>query len=549
MPSDAVSPQVWPAVLTAALDCIIVMDTAGIVREFNPAAERTFGWTRSEAVGRTLSELIVPPELRARHTEGLRRYLSTGIGPVLGKRIEIEGARKDGTRLPVELAIVPFDGGSGPLFAGYLRDLSERVKAQRELERRNDLTRLLQEIPLAASTARDLDQAVAACLDAVRRFMDWPLGHAYFLEADGHLASHGLWSASDPERFLAFRAATERTRFPPGKGLPGRVLESGKPLWLPDVPHDSNFPRNQLVQDHGLKSGFGFPILVGGRPQIVLEFFSAVANEPQPDVLAVLETIGREVGRVVERLAQEAALREANAKLATLATSRQEFLNQASHELGTPLTPLLAQLSLLRGETVSDGVRHRLDIIARNVERMRSLATDLLDAARIDSGRLRVEPKPMDLAQAARTAVEAHADLTADQGVTLAAVAQGSVPAFADAQRVGQVLDNLITNALRFTDRGGHIEVAARSEGDWAVVQVRDNGVGITAEGLEKLFRAFSQVHDRTREVGGTGLGLFICRGIAHASSGTIAASSAGVGRGSTFTLRLPAKSTVAPTT
>lgn len=169
---------VWSAVLTAALDCIIVMDSRGIVREFNPAAEATFGWKRAEAVGQTLADLIVPPELRARHTQGLRHYLQTGEGPVLGKRIEIEGVRKDGSRLPVELAIVPFDSGGERLFAGYLRDLSERVAAQRELQRRNDLARLLQEIPLTMAAANDLDAAVAGGLDAVRRFMEWPLGHA-----------------------------------------------------------------------------------------------------------------------------------------------------------------------------------------------------------------------------------------------------------------------------------------------------------------------------------------------------------------------------------
>lgn len=526
----------------AALDCIIVMDTRGMVREFNPAAETTFGWTRSEALGRSLADLIVPPELRSRHTQGLRHYLQTGEGPVLGRRIEIEGVRKDGSRLPVELSIVPFDTGEERLFAGYLRDLSERRRAQSELQRRNDLARLLHEIPLAASAARDLDEAVATSLDTVRRFMGWPLGHAYFLESDAMLASHGLWSIADPERFQPFRAASERTRFRPGEGLPGRVLEKGKPLWLPDVPQDRNFPRNQMVRDHGLRSAFGFPIVVDGKTRVVLEFFSAVAEEPQPEVLTVLEAVGREMGRVLERLAQQEVLRSTNERLEGLARSRQDFLNQASHELGTPLTPLLAQLALLRRETLPPNVRHRLDIVERNVDRVRALAADLLDAARIDAGRLRVDPKAVDLSEAARIAVKVQADAATAAGITLSVQASGPVEAFADPQRVGQLLDNLIGNALRFTPKGGRIDVLVTRAPGQAVVAVRDTGVGIAPADLERLFQPFTQVHDRRRlQVGGTGLGLFICRGIAQASNGSISAASHGAGQGTTFTLRLPA--------
>src|SRR5437667_63119 len=116
------------AMLDSALDAIITMDAGGRVREFNPAAERIFGFKRAEAIGKELAELIVPPELRAQHRRGLAHYLKTGEGPVLGHRIEITGLRSDGSRILVELAITPFKINGAPFFTAYLRDITERKR-------------------------------------------------------------------------------------------------------------------------------------------------------------------------------------------------------------------------------------------------------------------------------------------------------------------------------------------------------------------------------------------------------------------------------------
>jgi PAS domain S-box-containing protein len=123
------------AILDSALDCIITMDATGRVREFNPAAERTFGYTRPEAIGKELAELIIPPALRARHREGLARYLKTGKGPVIGQRIEISGMRKDGSEILVELAINAFKIEGSPVFTAYLRDITDRKRAEETSQR------------------------------------------------------------------------------------------------------------------------------------------------------------------------------------------------------------------------------------------------------------------------------------------------------------------------------------------------------------------------------------------------------------------------------
>ena len=118
------------AMLDTALDSVISMDHKGRIVDFNPAAERTFGYRRQEVIGKTLAERIIPPSLRESHRRGLARYLETGEGLVLGRRIELTGLRKDGTEFPVELAITRIASDGAQKFTGYLRDISERRKAQ-----------------------------------------------------------------------------------------------------------------------------------------------------------------------------------------------------------------------------------------------------------------------------------------------------------------------------------------------------------------------------------------------------------------------------------
>ncbi len=152
------------AILKASLDCIIIMDETGCVREWNPAAVQTFGFSREEVIGKTLSEIIVPPQFRKAHAEGLRRYLATGEARVLGKRIEITAIRRDGSEFPVELTITETRANNRPLFTAYLRDITSRVKMQEELWELNKQleARIEQRTKELAESNRRLEEAVKA---------------------------------------------------------------------------------------------------------------------------------------------------------------------------------------------------------------------------------------------------------------------------------------------------------------------------------------------------------------------------------------------------
>ena len=146
------------AYLDSAIDCIITMDATGRVREFNPASERVFGFTRAEALGKELAELIIPPRIRERHRQGLAHYLQTGEGPLLGKLIEIEALRRDGTEILVQLAISALEIDGSPIFTAYLRDITERRRAE-EANRR--LAAII-ESSGDAIISKDLDEIITS---------------------------------------------------------------------------------------------------------------------------------------------------------------------------------------------------------------------------------------------------------------------------------------------------------------------------------------------------------------------------------------------------
>jgi PAS domain S-box-containing protein len=159
----AVTEELSDAIVAAALDCVVTMDHEGTVVDFNPAAEETFGYSREEAVGRELAELIIPPELRTAHRRALARYVETDVPSILGRRIELEGMRADGSMIPVELTIARVGHRRPPVFAGFLRDITERRRTSEEL------SRLLEREHEARLVAEEAERTVRRVAVALQR--------------------------------------------------------------------------------------------------------------------------------------------------------------------------------------------------------------------------------------------------------------------------------------------------------------------------------------------------------------------------------------------
>lgn len=231
-------------------------------------------------------------------------------------------------------------------------------------------------------------------------------------------------------------------------------------------------------------------------------------------------------------------------RLQAIAAFKTQFLNNAAHELATPITPLKLQLAALRSqkEALPAHVRESLDLLSRNIDRLGLLVNDLLDAARLQGGRITLALAPTSLQAVAREACASLAEQARQAGVDLALDArEGDVVVPGDAVRLGQVAFNLVHNALKFTPRGGTVRVDAAFEGGAGVLRVRDNGIGLTLDQRARLFHPFMQVHDPLKvRVTGTGLGLYISKGIAEEHGGTLSCRSDGPGQGATFEVRLP---------
>ncbi|MEX2173416.1 MAG: PAS domain S-box protein [Pirellulaceae bacterium] len=294
-------------ILATALDAIITIDHEGRVVEFNPAAEKMFGYVWADAQGRDIAELIVPSELRPAHYRGMAHFLSTGEGPVLDKRIEMPAQRADGTRLTVELAItrVPTDGP--PLFTAFLRDISEKTRIERYRNTRLAITQVL-------AQAATLPEAATALLKTVCESLGWDVGFFWALDP-GDDALHCVESWHKPGLAITeFETTSRQRRFGRGEGLPGHTWAAGKPAWLLDAARATNFPRAVSAAEEGLHAAFACPLVVRRETLGVIEFFSQRIQEPDPDLLETMATVAGLIGQFVERMRSEEALRQSEAR-------------------------------------------------------------------------------------------------------------------------------------------------------------------------------------------------------------------------------------------
>jgi signal transduction histidine kinase/DNA-binding response OmpR family regulator/HPt (histidine-containing phosphotransfer) domain-containing protein len=197
-----------------------------------------------------------------------------------------------------------------------LEELRRRAEAlarsEEALRWQTGLVRLLQVVAAAANEAATVEAALQIGIDQVCAYTGWPIGDAFVLADDGsgELVPTRIWHLDDSGRFATFRKVTEAARFPPGIGLPGRVLVSGKPAWVMDVARDPNFPRARAATDIGVKAAFGFPVLIGTQVVGVLEFFTSDPKEPDEALLQAMAHIGTQLGRVFERRRAEAGLQQ-----------------------------------------------------------------------------------------------------------------------------------------------------------------------------------------------------------------------------------------------
>lgn len=261
------------------------------------------------------------------------------------------------------------------------------------------------------------------------------------------------------------------------------------------------------------------------------------------NAIVVVGTLAtRQFVMVYENLQLRRETEASYARLQEAEALRTRLLHTITHDLQNPLSPIQIQLHLLEKIELAASTRRRIDLIGRNVEQIKRLTQDLADVSRLQGGELRLLRADMDLRTVLLDVADSFQPIAHQRGLQLDHDVSGALMVLGDAIRLRQIVANLVSNALKFTPSGGEVTIRSRREAGRILVDVTDTGRGLAPEEAVRLFEPFSQVHaPEESPERGSGLGLFISRGLAQAHGGTLTVSSQGLGKGATFRLDLPA--------
>jgi PAS domain S-box-containing protein len=477
------------AVVESSEDAIVTKDLQGIVTSWNQGAERIFGYTREEMVGKSIVRLF-PPD-RIDEEQGILQRIRRGERV---EHFETKRVRKDGTTIDVSVTISPLRDGSGRLVGAskIARDITERLLAERE--------RAL----LAAIVASSSDAIVATDLDGTVTSWNHGAERLYGYTAE-EIVGKPMAMLFPPERRSEAEEALEAVR------RAGTIFRD----------------RTQRMRKDGTRVDVAVTVSPLRAGDGTLFGISGIAQD-------ITESQRRQTAERESTEAQMRALRE-------MEEFRSRFINSAAHELANPLTPMAIQFRLLRRRAADAETLRSIGILERNFRRVERGIRDLLDAARIQANRLTVARRPVPLRTLLQEAVESFGPAAEASGVTLRMGPAPGLTLEGDEGRLMQVLYNFLSNAVKFTPSGGTVVLEAHARREAVRICVHDTGLGMEQDQLERLFRPYRQVHDPKLSPGiGMGLGLYISRALVEAHGGRIWAASKGLGKGTTVCIELP---------
>jgi two-component system CheB/CheR fusion protein len=520
------------AIIESSNDAIIGMDVEGRIESWNTAAERLFGYTADEVRGRNQALLRADAERPAWSAELFERFRK---GEANHAPVETQQRHKDGQLLDVQLSFSPIRNADGSLTGVSMiaRDISDRKAAERSLSERVRLSELRADIGLALARADDLKSILDGCATSLVKQLE--------------VATARIWTLDQEDRMLVLQSSAGRqpangeTRIPFNETVIGRIAADRKRVAIDDVKNNPRAADLPWTGDGGIRSFAGFPLIVSDRVVGVLGIGETSAL---PDnMIDELTSISFEIAQCIERKRSEEALREAERLAQEGVQRRDQFLAMLSHELRNPLAAVLNAASLLNcGQIDEQAQKEACGAIQRQSQQMARLLDDLLDVSRITTGNIQIRRETVNLKETAEGAIEAVRPLLESSGARFDAELLGE-PLYVDGDpaRLQQIQVNLLSNAAKYTPRGGRVRMSlGRSDGQ-AVINVRDDGIGIPAHMQERVFDLFVQLDGAPGLTEhGMGVGLALVKALVRMHDGTVSVHSNGPGTGSEFTVRLP---------
>ena len=438
-------------------------------------------------------------------------------------------------RVVVAIALGTVVGRLVDMERGQARDAEERAaEAERlrdELGRRVDVLETTNRAARALGSSLDLDRAFAAFVGELRTLL--PFDRAAILLAEGSGA-----------RVMATAGVGATTYLEPGTAIavPGSILEEviggGRTVYREDIA-DQRYPEEAGLLALGVRSRVLAPLQLGTRSIGALALSRSEPSSFRDEELGLVTLLGRLVATAVQNLRTYEAERTTVEELRRLSTLRADFVSLVSHELRSPMAAVIGSARTLQARWRELRPEQReafLAVIADESTRLSALVGDVLDTSRIEAGTFGYRFDDVDLGEVLRDSVAA-AEIGQDE-VRLSAELPTTLPSVrGDPERLRQLVDNLISNAIKYSDSGGEVGVEAATDDGHLVVRVRDTGPGIQPEHQVQIFEKFGRAGGSAKP--GTGLGLFLSRSFAEAHGGSLDVEST-PGKGAVFILRLP---------
>jgi PAS domain S-box-containing protein len=531
----AAGERLLAAVIRSSDDAIVTKDLEGTITSWNPAAERMFGYTAEEAIGRSI-RMIIPQDLQPEEDTVLAKIRA---GETVD-HFETVRQRKDGTLVSISLTVSPIRDHAGTIIGAskIARDVTERVRLRQEAREHAAIAQRLGEVGAVVAASLDRETIVQTVTDAATDLTGAEFGAFFYNARDEESGdAYMLYTLSG-----APKEAFSKFPHPRPTAIFGPTFRGEGTVRLDDVTRDPRYGQNPPF--------YGMP--AGHLP--VRSYLAVPVKAAGGQVLGGLFFGSSQVGvftaqheRVVEGIAAWATVALENARLYVDAREanrmKDEFLAVLSHELRTPLNAIVGYARLLRGGILSeDKIDRGLETLERNATALTQIVEDVLDVSRIVSGKIRLDVQPIDLPFIIDNAVATVQPAADAKGVRLQTTIDPRVgPVSGDRDRLQQVVWNLLTNAVKFTPRGGRVQIVLQRVNSHVEIAVSDTGIGIRPDFLPYVFDRFRQADGAiTRKAGGLGLGLAIVRHIVEMHGGTVDASSPGEAMGATFRVRLP---------